>query len=137
MLSGPAFYNRYVTLPAVDDPTPSFIHDNPKSYPFFKDIIGAIDGTHISCAPSAEDCDASRNRKGGVSQNCLASCLFDLCFQHVLSGWEGSVADATLFADARQHCLPIPEGEMYLGDAGFPTCDALLVPYRGVHYHLK
>jgi hypothetical protein len=25
----------------------------------------------------------------------------------------------------------------YLADAGFPLCDGLLVPYRGVRYHLK
>ena len=110
MFSGPSFFNRYVKLPAADDPVPSHIGDNPKFYPFFMNVIGAMDGTHIACAPAAEDRDATRNRKGGVSQNCLACCSFDLLFQHVLSGWEGSAADATLFADARQTCLPIPDG---------------------------
>jgi len=32
--------------------------------------------------------------------------------------------------------LTIPEGQYYLADAGFGVCDALLVPYRGVRYHL-
>ncbi|KAJ3019577.1 hypothetical protein NUW54_g43 [Trametes sanguinea] len=136
MFSGPECYNRYVKLPSADDPIPLHISTNPKFYPFLKNVVGAIDGTHITCTPSLEDRPASRNRKGGVSQNCLACCSFDLLFQHVLSGWEGSVADATLFADARQHSLPIPEGKMYIGDAGFPMCNVLLVPYRGVRYHL-
>ena len=29
------------------------------------------------------------------------------------------------------------DGKYYLGDAGFPSCDALLVLYHGVRYHLK
>ena len=136
MFSDPSFYNRYVKLPAADDPVSSKIADDPKLYPFFQNVVGALDGTHINCAPPAEDREACRNRKGGVSQNCLASCSFDLLFQHVLSGWEGSVNDATLFADARCSCFPVPEGKMYLGDAGFPSCDVCLVPYRGVRYHL-
>ena len=31
----------------------------------------------------------------------------------------------------------IPEGKYYLADAGFGSCDALLVAYHGVHYHLR
>jgi hypothetical protein len=58
-------------------------------------------------------------------------------FCHVLSGWEGSAADATILEDAQQSDLSIPPGNYYLADAGFATCDALLVPYQGVRYHLK
>ena len=32
--------------------------------------------------------------------------------------------------------FPVPMGKYYLADAGFSHCDALLVPYRGVQYHL-
>ena len=32
--------------------------------------------------------------------------------------------------------LRIPQGKFYLADAGFGVCDSLLVPYRGVRYHL-
>jgi len=35
------------------------------------------------------------------------------------------------------HDLSIPEGKYYLADAGYPLCDALLVPFRGVRYHLR
>jgi hypothetical protein len=76
-------------------------------------------------------------RKGHLSQNVLAACSFDMHFTYVLSGWEGSASDSRIFNDAREHGLTIPQGIFYLADAGFPLCDALLVPYRGVRYHLK
>jgi hypothetical protein len=28
-------------------------------------------------------------------------------------------------------------GKYYLADSGFPLCDVLMTPYRGVRYHLK
>lgn len=54
----------------------------------------------------------------------------------MLSGWDGSVADAAVYNDARQSDLTVPAGKFYLADAGFGACDALLVPYRRVRYHL-
>ena len=95
-----------------------------------------MDRTHINCCPSVLERPTARNRKGGTSQNCLACCSFNLRFQYILSGWDGSAADAALYADARRHDLPVPEGRYYLTDAGFGACDALLIPYRGVRYHL-
>lgn len=64
-------------------------------------------------------------------------CDFDFLFIYSLCGWDGSVADAALWNDARTHDLPIPPGRYFLADAGFGASDALLVPYRGVRYHLK
>ena len=54
-----------------------------------------------------------------------------------MSGWEGSASDALIYMAARRHSLAIPEGKYVLGDAGFPSCLSVLVPYRGVWYHLK
>ncbi|KIK93615.1 hypothetical protein PAXRUDRAFT_502957 [Paxillus rubicundulus Ve08.2h10] len=59
-------------LLCIGDPTPPEILDNPKFYPFLQHAVGAIDGTHIACCPAADERDASRNRKGFVSQNVLA-----------------------------------------------------------------
>ncbi|KAF8415573.1 hypothetical protein L210DRAFT_3321474, partial [Boletus edulis BED1] len=56
-------YTKHVKLPRSDDPVPARILDDPAVYPYFKDAIGAIDGTHIACTPSAADRDATRNRK--------------------------------------------------------------------------
>ena len=130
------FYTNLVHLPHETDPIPSEIHDNPKCYPFFHDAIGAIDGTHIACAPSERERAAAQNRKGLLTQNCLIACSLDLRFTYVLSGWEGSAADALIFHNAQQTDFPVPNGKYYLADAGFPLCPELLVPYRSVHYHL-
>lgn len=133
----PPFYNKYVHLPHEDDPIPSEIRQNPKFYPFFKDALGAIDGTHINCTPSAEQQQAARDRKGALTTNCLAACTFDMCFMYIFSGWEGSTADSTMFQDARVTDFRVPVGKYYLADAGFPTCDALVIPIRGPRYHLQ
>ncbi|KIK14211.1 hypothetical protein PISMIDRAFT_17463 [Pisolithus microcarpus 441] len=79
-------YGTYVRLPRADSPIPSRIANNPKFYPFFKDAIGAIDGTHIACMPSANERDLMRNRKGFLSQNCLVACSFDGLITYVLGG---------------------------------------------------
>ena len=41
-----------------------------------------------------------------------------------------------MFYDARITDLHIPVGKYYLADAGFPICEALVIPKRGVRYHL-
>ncbi|KZP10003.1 hypothetical protein FIBSPDRAFT_718730, partial [Athelia psychrophila] len=61
--SSPPFYTDLVHLPRADDPIPSEIANNPKFYPFFKDAIGAINGTHINCTPTAEQRQAARDYK--------------------------------------------------------------------------
>lgn len=136
-LSSPSFYQKYVQLPNINDlQVEDFIQSNPKFSPYFNGAIGAMDGTHIDCCPSAADRHAARNRKGGISQNCLACVSFSMKFLYFVSGWEGSTADATMYSYSRQVDLHIPENKYYLADAGFGICDSLLVPYRGVRYHL-
>lgn len=136
ILSSSPFYGKYVCLPLATSSIPTEIQSNPKFFPFFEGAIGAVDGTHIACCPSAPEHDLSRNRKGWFSQNCLACCSFDMQFQYVLSGWDGSAADAAIFNNARQSDLRVPPGRYYLADAGFGACASLLIPYRGVRYHL-
>jgi DDE superfamily endonuclease len=126
-----------VRLPDANSPIPPEIQTSSKFHPFFDDALGAIDGTHIPCHSSAADRDATRNRKGLLTQNCLIACSFDLRFTYLLSGWEGSTADSTLFNNARQTDFYIPRGRYYLADAGFASSDVLLVPYRNVRYHLS
>jgi hypothetical protein len=133
--TGP-FYRKFVHLPKASDPVDPFIRNQPKFYPYFRDAIGAMDGTHITCCPSAAERQAARNRKGSTSQNCLACVSFDMRFQYIVSGWEGSVADGMMYSHARFTDLRIPAGKCYLADAGFGICESLLVPYRGVRYHL-
>jgi hypothetical protein len=54
----------------------------------------------------------------------------------VLTGWEGSASDGAIFADAKKHDFNLPPTKYFLADAGFPSCQELLVPYWGVQYHL-
>jgi hypothetical protein len=81
--SSPPFYTDNVCLPSARDPIPPEIEDEPKFYPFFKDSLDTIDGTHFNCTPTAAERHAARNRKGGVTQNCLAACTFDLKFVYI------------------------------------------------------
>ncbi|CDO78156.1 hypothetical protein BN946_scf184541.g2 [Trametes cinnabarina] len=135
--SSPPFYTTYVHLPPEDDPTPSRIYHDPRYHPFFAHALGAADGSHITTAPPAEERGPSRNRKGGVSQNIFVTCTLDtLLFTYVLSGIEGSATDATVFQMAREADFRVPDGRYYLADAGYGFLDVLLVPYRGVRYHL-
>src|ERR1700722_15376208 len=136
IFSSPPFYTAYVQLPTADDPPSRRIHKNPKFWPFFKDAIGAIDGSHIHSAPPALERPANRNRKGFISKNCLFGCSFDLKFVYSLTGWEGAATDARVYEDARSSDLYIPDGKYYLADAGYPMDDQLLIPYRCVCYHL-
>lgn len=137
VFSADKFYNEYVKLPTSEDPPASYLRNNPKLWPYFQNCLGAMDGSHIACTASADDRANMRNRKGFLSQNVLAVCSFSFRFLYVLSGWEGSVADSFLYADARIHDLPIPNGFFYLGDAGFPLTAKVLVPFRNVRYHLQ
>ena len=133
--SGP-FYKKFVQLPTTLTPPSDYILNNSKLYPFFRNALGAFDGTHIHSFVTALDRHASGDRKGTITQNCLAVCSFNFRFLYFISGFEGSIADATMFMHARLMDFLIPEGKFYLADAGFAHCDAALTPYRNVRYHL-
>src|SRR5262249_49256231 len=130
------FYTEFVQQPTSQDPIPSQICNNPKYFPYFKDSIGALDGSHIHSAPAALDRPLHRNRKGFISQNCLFACNFNMEFVYSLTGAEGSANDARVFEIALGVDLHIPPNKYYLADAGYPASSQLLTPYRSVQYHL-
>ncbi|XLR22465.1 hypothetical protein S83_050365, partial [Arachis hypogaea] len=111
---------------------PYEILNNSRFYPFFKDCIGAIDGTHSRVKVPRVDAPRFRGRKDHPTQNVLAACGFDMKFTYVLSGWEGTASDSRILKDAlnREYPLRIPEGKFYLGDAGFMLKPGILTPYR-------
>ena len=76
--------------------------------------MGAIDGTHIQARVPTRMQSAFRGRKHYPTQNVLSAVNFDLKFTYVLAGWEDSVHDATIFADAleRHDGLIVPEGNI-------------------------
>jgi hypothetical protein len=117
------FYTNNVSLPKVSDPVPAHIHNNPKFFLFFGDAVGAMDGTHINCAPTAAERQASWNHKGGVTQNCLAACMFDLQFVYMYSGWEGLAADSAMYHDAHLTELSVIPGKYYLSSGALQPSD--------------
>ena len=52
IFSSPTFYMDYMKLPTADDPVSKEIQQNPKFWPYFKDALGAIDGSHQFFCPS-------------------------------------------------------------------------------------
>ena len=135
IFSSAPFYPKHVQFPTGES-IPDKIQQNPKFWPYFCNAIGAIDGSHIPIAPPAHVRGHYHNWKGFLSQNALFVCDFDLKFTYSLTGWEGSAADARVYDDAISSDLRIPPGKYLLADAGYPLRMQLLVPYRGVRYHL-
>jgi hypothetical protein len=135
-LTSDLVYCAYVKLPGNDVTIPNIIRHSTK-FQFFRDCIGALDGTHLPAHVSPDQHPRYRNRKGQISQNILAVCDLEMNFLYVLAGWEGSVCDGRVFQSAQDLDFTIPAGHYYLANAGYAGSDALLVPYQGVRYHLK
>ncbi|KAE8180761.1 hypothetical protein CF336_g9168 [Tilletia laevis] len=135
-LLSPRVYSKYVRLPSRHSPVADRITGDPGLFPFFKDVIKAIDGSHVPAHAPLKIRDRFWNRKGRTSFNVLAACDFDMCFIYILSGWEGSASDSLLWQKAQDAGLKLGNKKL-LGDAGFGFSSNLLIPYRGVRYHLK
>ncbi|XP_061370576.1 protein ALP1-like [Gastrolobium bilobum] len=105
---------------------------------WFKNCLGALDGTHIKVNPLQANKPRYRTRKGDIATNVLGVCSQDGQFIFVLPGWEGSAADSRVLRDAisRPHGLRVPKGYYYLCDAGYMNGEGFLTPYRGQRYHL-
>jgi hypothetical protein len=56
---------------------------------------------------------------------------------YFISGFEGSTACAATYMYSHLMDFMIPEGKSYLANAGLALCNALLIPYQGVHFHLE
>ncbi|VFQ94117.1 unnamed protein product [Cuscuta campestris] len=95
---------------AKPESVPYIIRESTRFYPYFKDCVGAIDGTHIPAMVVGREVSSYRNRHGTISQNVLAVCNFDLQFIYVFSGWEGSAHDSKVLNDAlsRPNGLKVP-----------------------------
>ncbi|KAI0759073.1 hypothetical protein C8Q74DRAFT_1221647 [Fomes fomentarius] len=83
-LSSFPFYNTYVHLPPCNAPVPDHLYNNPKFYPYFKNVLVAVNGLHIQCTPSAADGQLAQDQKGQVMQNTLAVCGFDMVFYYII-----------------------------------------------------
>ncbi|MFQ6667457.1 hypothetical protein Gotur_033475 [Gossypium turneri] len=106
---------------------------------WFKNCLGALDGTHIKIRVPTVDKLRYRTRKGDIATNMLGVCTPNMHFVYVLPGWEGSVADERVLRDAisRRHGLKVPHSCYYLVDARYTNCEGFLAPFRGQRYHLN
>ncbi|KAL4328260.1 hypothetical protein AHAS_Ahas13G0182300 [Arachis hypogaea] len=116
------------------------IKNDQRYWPFFKNAIGAIDGTHIPCVVSPSDQPKFIGRKGYPTQNIMAICDWDMCFIFALPGWEGTAHDTRVFDNAittpTMNFPHPPPGKYYLVDAGYPTPKGYIGPYKCERYHL-
>lgn len=129
------FAQAMIKLPPTT--VPNFIRYNPKFYPFIKDCIGAIDGSHYDTRPPTTYTEAYRNRKGALTTNVMAAVDFDGRFIQIFAGWEGSAHDWKVYVDAIRRGFVVPEGKYLLADAGYNCSHRLLTPFRGIRYHLQ
>nr|KAJ0214489.1 hypothetical protein LSAT_V11C400206730 [Lactuca sativa] len=134
-----AIEGLYIQQPK-GDVIPREIQESRRFYPFFKDCIGAIDGTHVRVHVPNRDAPRYRGRKGYPTINVLAACTFDLKFTY-----EGTASNSRIIKNAftRDDKLLIPSDNLLnqcrycLVDGGLPHTSKVMVPYRGVRYHLK
>ncbi|XP_059451159.1 protein ALP1-like [Corylus avellana] len=119
---------------------PSKICDDERYWPYFKNCIGAIDGTHVLVKISPSKQIPYIGRKWTPTQNVMAVCDFRMCFTFVWAGWEGTAHDTRIFLEAiRKDELRFPHpprGKYYLVDAGYPHMKGYMGPYKGERYHL-
>ena len=136
-------HQEVVIQPDSTTPLAREILSNKKLWPYFKDCVGALDGTHIpaflTVGRLGDDGIAPwRNRKGWLSQNVLAVCSFDLKFTFIYAGFEGSAHDATVLKAAlEEKAFTPPPGKYYLADAGYYNASFMMIPYDSTRYHLK
>ncbi|XP_071680395.1 protein ALP1-like [Lolium perenne] len=99
---------------------------------FLHDCIGAIDATHVTAKVPRSMSAIFRGMKHYTSQNVLEAVDFDMRFTYVLAGWEGSAHDASILAGSlsRPDGLQIPNGKVYLEDAGYACRPRIVPPFR-------
>ena len=76
--------------------------------PFFKDCIGAVDGTHIAAVPPPHDVIRYIGRSGKATQNILDVVDFDLRFTYASIGQPGSMHDTRVLFHAIEHDPKFP-----------------------------
>ncbi|XP_020687734.1 uncharacterized protein LOC110103384 [Dendrobium catenatum] len=130
--------DEFISLHTVDVDCHPFIRANEQFHPFFKNTVGAINGTHIPTVVSTHLQNRYCNRKGFTSQNVMAAVSFDQQFVYVASGWEGSAADMRVlrWAVEQGQFEVLPRNKYFLVDSGYANTDRLIVPFRGYRYHL-
>uniref|UniRef100_A0A803LM93 DDE Tnp4 domain-containing protein n=1 Tax=Chenopodium quinoa TaxID=63459 RepID=A0A803LM93_CHEQI len=115
--------------------TPPEIQNNNKLWPFFKDCVGAIDGTLIHAVVADAMGKAHRDRKGDKSWNVMAVCSHNMLFTHINLGYEGSAHDSSVWkrslGETRMGFPHPPPGKYYVVDSAYPNTLGYLSPHTG------
>ncbi len=83
---------------------------NPNFSGYFNQCVGVLDGSHFPARVASELVGQFRGRKG-VTQNVLFACDFDLLFQYIVVGWEGTCHDANMLKSAIEHDFQINQAD--------------------------
>ncbi|KAL2347776.1 hypothetical protein Fmac_001776 [Flemingia macrophylla] len=102
---------KLLVQPSGRDVHPYILNNN-IFYLYFKDCLGAIDGTHVRVKVPRSDAPCFRGREDWPTQSVFAACDFDMKFTYVLGGWEGTTYDSRILKDvlSREDPLIIPQG---------------------------
>lgn len=105
-------------------------------------VLGAIDGCHVAIIAPPEDDDyyrgnLFRNRKGYHSLNVLVCCDSNMRINYANARFPGSVHDSAIWmtSQIRKYFVDnfstiTNQGNVLIGDSGFPLEPWLLVPYH-------
>ncbi|KAL0923974.1 hypothetical protein M5K25_004767 [Dendrobium thyrsiflorum] len=108
--------------PDFDDIPRNILYDN-QYIPYFKDCIGAINGTHVDALVLGAEKVGYIGRCGSMTQNIMAVCDFNMCFTFAMEGWEASAHDYHIFKFAtrnRRNNFPMPPPDgTYIRDEAY------------------
>lgn len=124
---------RHIVRPRNENRIHPRIGNSGKFWPWFKDCIGAVDGTHVSAWCQARDRDHFRNRHGYLSQNVLAGCNHDMRLVYVRVGWDDSAHDRVLqetLLDPNCNFPMSAKGKYYAIDAAYTCMPGFMAPNR-------
>ncbi|KAH0693337.1 hypothetical protein KY285_020434 [Solanum tuberosum] len=110
---------------------------NDRYLPFFKDCIGALDGTHVKARlPQCQQIPYI-GRKGYPTQNILAVVNFNMCFTLAWAAHDSRIFGEALRRSEINFSHPLGN-KYYLVDAGYAHVKGYMAPYKGdnVRYHL-
>ncbi|XP_027079317.1 uncharacterized protein [Coffea arabica] len=135
VLRGLVRLGRDLVRPRNFDNTHPRILNNALFMPWFRDCVGALDGTQVSAWCRAEIRERYRNRYGDLSQYVLAACDHDMRFVYVRVDWEDSAHNARILQNTLLDPnlgFPMPPlGKYYAVDATYTNMPGFMAPFRG------
>lgn len=99
----PALSMRFLKPPS--NQVHAKVREDNRFYPYFKNCLGSIYGTHVPISMSPNQAAPFRNRKGTLSQNVMFVCDFDLRVTYLSAGWEGSATDSMVLRSAMTNSI--------------------------------